>query len=107
MSTFLAENYLNESTRLHGGNYANWKFKVLKFLEGNNLWPIVSGAEPKPTAATTIPDCEKKETKPKVLLQMSVTENIIPNIRDCKTSKEHGMFSKSCMKHLIITEFCS
>ena len=37
MSNFLAEAYLNESTRLNGGNYANWKLKVLTVLEGINL----------------------------------------------------------------------
>jgi len=56
MSIFFAETYLNESTRLDGGNYENWKFKVLTVLEGNNLWPIVSRAEPKPNVAASIPD---------------------------------------------------
>jgi len=88
MSTFLVETYLNVSTRLDGGNYVNWKFKVLSILERNNLWPIVSGAEPKPTAMAIIPDWEIRETKAKVLLRMSIKENIIPHIRDCKASKE-------------------
>jgi len=59
MSIFLAKTYLNETTRLDSRNYENWKFKVLKFLEGNNLWPIVSGVEPKLTDAVAIPNWEK------------------------------------------------
>jgi len=68
MSKALAETYLNESKRLHGGNYANWKFKVLKILEENNLWPIVSGAGLKPIVGVIIPEWDKRETKEKVLL---------------------------------------
>lgn len=68
MSNFFVETYLNESTRLDGGNYVNWKFKVLIVLEGNNLWSIVSEMEPKPTIVATILDWEKRETKAKVLL---------------------------------------
>ena len=67
MSNFIPEPYLNESTRLDGQNYANWKFKVLT-LEGNNLWPIVSGAKPKPTTTAAIPYWEKREMKANMLL---------------------------------------
>ena len=60
----------------------------MTILEGNNLWSIVSGDEPKPTVVGSIPDWERREAKEKVLLCMSVKDNIIPHIRDCKTSKE-------------------
>lgn len=88
MTNLLLDNYMNESTKLDGENYVNWKFKLMTILEGNNLWSIVSGDEPKPTVAGSIPDWERGETKAKVLLRMSVKDNIIPHIRDCKTSKE-------------------
>ena len=66
----------------------NWKFKLPTILEGYNLWSIVRWDEPKPTVATSILDWEKREMKEKVLLCMSVKDNMIPHIRDCKTSNE-------------------
>ena len=66
----------------------NWKFKLLTILQGYNLWSIVSGDEPKPTIAAFVLDWDKWETKAKVLLRMSVKDNIIAHIRDCKASKE-------------------
>lgn len=71
----------NESTRLYGENYSNWKIKVLTVLEGNSLWPIVTGAKTKLTGVPTILDWEKRGKKSKVLLRMSVKDNIIPHIR--------------------------
>ena len=84
MANLLPDTYLNESTKLDGGNYVNWKFKLLTILEGYNLWSIVSGDEPKPSVAGSIPDWERREMKAKVLLRMSIKDNIIPHIRDCK-----------------------
>ena len=55
-------------------------------LEGSGAWPIVSGDETRPTNAAQ--DWDKRENKAKVFLRMSVKDNIIPHIRDCKTSKE-------------------
>lgn len=88
MANLLLDTYMNESTKLDGENYVNQKFKLMTILEGNNLWSIVSRDEPKPTVAGSIPDWERRETKAKVLLRISVKDNIIPHIRDCKTSKE-------------------
>ena len=87
MSNSLADNYLNEASKLNGENYIDWKFKILTICEAWNVWSIVNGDELKPTGATGT-DWEKRETKAKVLLRMSVKDNIIPHIRDCKTSKE-------------------
>jgi hypothetical protein len=56
-------------------------------FEAWNVWAIVKGDEAKPKGATGM-DWEKREMKAKVLLRMSVKDNIIPHIRDCKTSKE-------------------
>ena len=51
------------------------------------MWNVVNGNETKPIAVAGT-EWEKRETKAKVLLRMSVRDNIIPHIRDCKTSKE-------------------
>jgi hypothetical protein len=59
---------LNESTKLDGENYVNWKFKLMTVLEAYNLWTIVKGDEPKPTVVASIPDWDKREMKAKVLL---------------------------------------
>ena len=80
MANPLVDLYLNESTKLDGKNYVNWKFKLVTILKAYNLWTIVKGDEPKPIAAAVIPDWDKREMKAKVLLRMSVKDNIIPHI---------------------------
>lgn len=87
------EDYLNESIKLDGSNYINWKFKLQTLLEGQNTYSIVIGDEGKPTVANggtnaTIQEWEKRELKAKVLLKLSVKDCIIPHIRDCKTANE-------------------
>jgi hypothetical protein len=59
---------LNESTKLDGENYVNWKFKLMTVLEAYNLWSIVSRDETKPTVVASILDWDKREMKEKVLL---------------------------------------
>jgi hypothetical protein len=59
MSNPLVDSHLNESTKLDGENYVNWKFKLIMVLESYNLWTIVKGDEPKPTTASSILDWEK------------------------------------------------
>eukprot|EP00253_Pinus_taeda_P025009 PITA_25009 len=82
------ESYLNDSGKLNGSNFTNWKFKIQTLLEGANAWAIVTGDEQKPTATTQKEDLEKRENKAKVLLKMSLKDNVIAHIRDCKTSAE-------------------
>ena len=48
----------------------------------------MTGDEQKSTATTQKEDWEKRENKAKVLLKMSVKDNVIAHIRDCKTSAE-------------------
>lgn len=85
------EAYLNESNKLDGTNYTNWKFKLQTLLEGSSVWKIVSGDEQKLTilaGGTTmlIQDWDKRENKVKVLLKIFVKDNIIRHISDCKSS---------------------
>ena len=105
MSNPLVDSYLNECTKLDGKNYVNWKFKLMTVMEDNNLWSIVSGDEVKPTVVSSIPYWDKWEIKEKVLLRMSIKDNIIPHIRDFKMSKETWTSSKVCMKLQTQTKF--
>ena len=61
-------------------------------MKDSNMWTIVSGDEVKPeprqTTTAAIQDWQRRENKVKVLLRMSIKDNIIPHIRECKTSKE-------------------
>lgn len=41
------ESYLNESGKLNGSNFTNWKFKIQTLLKGVNAWSIVTGDEEK------------------------------------------------------------
>ena len=76
------ETYINETRKLDGTNYTNWKFKIHMFLEGVSLWSIVNGDEKKSNCATSatalVQDWNKRENKVKVLLKMSIKDNIIP-----------------------------
>ena len=58
MSNQLADPYLNESSKLDGKNYIDWKFKILRICEAWNVWYVVSGDELKPTGAVST-DWEK------------------------------------------------
>lgn len=85
MNNHIAKTYLNESNNLDGTNYANWKFKLYTFLEASSMWTIANKYEVKLTTvggatATSIQDWKKRENKVRVLLKMSVKDNIIPHI---------------------------
>ena len=91
MANPLAETYLNEANKLDGSNFINWKFKMQMLMEGYGVWTIVKGDEEKPDVTTGarkthIQDREKCKNKAKVLLCMSVKDNIIPHSREAKTS---------------------
>lgn len=57
-------------------------------LESANAWSIVLGNEQRAGNATQEQDWDKRETKAKVILKMSVKDNIIPHIRDCKSAAD-------------------
>lgn len=82
------ESYLHESGKLDGSNFMKWKFKIQTLLEGVNAWSIVTGDEQRVNAGTQEQDWDKGENKAKVLLKMSVKDNVTLQIRDCKTSVE-------------------
>ena len=82
------ESYLHESGKLDGSNFSNWKFKIQTLLESANAWSIVTGSELRPGSAAQEQDWDKRETKAKVILKMSVKDNIIPHIRDCKSATD-------------------
>lgn len=82
------ESYLHKSGKLDGSNFTNWKFKMQTLLESANAWSIVIGNELRPGSAAQEQDWDKRETKAKVILKMSVKDNVIPHIRDCKSSTD-------------------
>eukprot|EP00253_Pinus_taeda_P024209 PITA_24209 len=82
------ESYLHESGKLDGTNFSNWKFKMQTLLESANAWSIVLGNEQRVGTTTQEQDWDKRETKAKVILKMSVKENIIPHIQDCKSAAD-------------------
>ena len=57
-------------------------------LESANAWSIILGNEHRAKNATQEQDWDKRETKAKVILKMSVKDNIIPHIRDCKSAAD-------------------
>ena len=83
----LVDLYITESSKLNGENFVNWKFKLIIVLEALSLWSIVKGDEQKLTVALSILDWESQEVQAKVLIRMSIKDNIIPHIRNSKMSK--------------------
>ena len=84
----LTDLYITEASKLNGENYVNWKFKLITVLEALSLWPIVKGDEQKLTDLLSLSDWNSWETQAKVLIRMSVKDNITPHIRNSKTSKD-------------------
>ena len=80
--------YITEASKLNGENYVNWKFKLITVLESLILWQIVKGDEQNPTDSLSLSDQNSRETQAKVFICMSLKDNIIPHIRNSKTSKD-------------------
>ena len=64
------------------------EIKLITVLEALSLWPIVKGDEQKPSYPLPISDWNTPEFQAKVLIHMSVKDNIIPHIKNCKTPKD-------------------
>jgi hypothetical protein len=59
MTNIMTDSYINESNKLDGENYVNWKFKLQRLMEGYNVWSIACGDEAKPVApAASVQDWE-------------------------------------------------
>ena len=82
------DSYLHESSKLDGTNFSNWKFKMQTLLESANAWSIIMGNEQRSRTVTQEQDWDKIETKIKFILKMSVKNNIISHIRDCKLATD-------------------
>ena len=57
-------------------------------LESYNAWSIAASDEVKPTNGALIQYWNRRESKAKVMLRMSIKDNIIPHTRNCDTYKE-------------------
>eukprot|EP01018_Ginkgo_biloba_P030531 Gb_02425 [translate_table: standard] len=75
---------------VHEDGYVTASLKKVNFLSLSS-----SGIEAKPADATAAADWDKRETKAKVLIRMSVTDAIIPHIRDCDTSSNTWKISST------------
>ena len=89
----MMEVYLNESNKLDGSNYCNWKFKLQNMLEEHSAWGIKARDDVKPIIAAgvivaTVKEWEKRENKVRTMLKMETKDCIIPHIRDCKSTNE-------------------
>lgn len=82
------ESYLYESSILNGSNFSNWKFKMQTLLESANTWSIIIGNELRLGSAAQEQNWDKRETKAKVILKMSIKDNVIRHIRDCKLATD-------------------
>jgi len=46
----MVDSYINESNKLDGENYVNWKFKLQTLMESYNVWSITCGDKAKPVS---------------------------------------------------------
>ena len=59
MTNIMADSYINESNKLNGETYVNWKFKLQMLMEGYNVWSIACGDKAKlVTLAASVQDWE-------------------------------------------------
>jgi len=76
-------------------------------MEGYNVWSISSRDEATPISSIVlVQDWERRETKAKVLLRISMKESIIPHIRECKMSNEtwvllKGLYETTNRNHMM------
>eukprot|EP00253_Pinus_taeda_P028028 PITA_28028 len=82
------ESYLHESGKLNGTNFFNWKFKMQTLLESANAWLIILGNEERTGTPAQEQYWDKREINAKFILKMSIKDNIIPHIRDCKSAAD-------------------
>jgi hypothetical protein len=54
MTNIMADSYINESNKLDGENYVNWKLKLQTLMKGYNVWSIACGDKAKPVAPTAL-----------------------------------------------------
>ena len=79
---------ITKSSKLNGENCVSWKFKLIIVLKALDVHPIVKGDEQNPVDSSSIADWNTQEVQAKVLIRMSVKDNIISHIRNHKTSKD-------------------
>jgi len=63
MEDDLVNSYLNESNKMDGFNYVNWKFNIKTLMETSNVWPVVSGKEAKFEFLANTQDWDTRERK--------------------------------------------
>lgn len=92
------ESYFHEFVKLNGTDFSKWKFKMQTLLESENAWLIFMGDERRARIATQEQDLDKREMKAKVILKISVKDNIIPHIKDYKSTADIWTMIKNLYK---------
>lgn len=71
-------------TKFNGQDFAVWKFTTERYLDGQELFDVVSGLETKPTTA---PEAwTKKDKKAQMVIVNAIESSQVRHIMGCKTS---------------------
>ena len=68
-------------------NFPTWKFKIEAILQDRGLWPCVVPV-PLSATSTSVPPTADQEQKALTQIRLTVSEEIIPLVRPCKTARE-------------------
>lgn len=82
------KNSLYQVPQLTTTNFPTWKFKVESVLQDRGLWPCVAPPISASSKSPPIPPTAEQEQKALTQIRLTVSEEIIPLVRPCKTAKE-------------------
>ena len=81
--------------KFNGKNYTSWSYQFQVYLEGKEMWGLVSGGDPRPTEdEKKILSWNTKDAKIKTWILGSVEPQYILNLKPYKTSKEMWEYLK-------------
>nr|TKV91318.1 hypothetical protein SEVIR_9G088100v2 [Setaria viridis] len=66
--------------KLYNHNYGYWKTYMKSYLQGQDLWEVVAGAE-------TVPP-PKETNKAMFVLKATIEEDLLEHIRDAETQRK-------------------
>lgn len=74
--------------KFDGSNYSQWRFVIMNYLQGEDLFSVADGTEKKPADATLVKAWEKKDSKAKFAIVACMVMNLVEIVEDCTTSHE-------------------
>ena len=74
--------------QLTSTNFSTWKFKIEFVLKDRGLWPCVSSPPSSKSSSASSGPTPDQEQKAIVQINLTMSEEMIPLVRPCKTARE-------------------